>query len=663
MIIQEELNQKNIDLYALELKKNKDKTTPFEYFNQTLFTLIDPYEIASINENFHQILQTIEFENLDEANSLLLVYNGFHNSVVGFIQQSEIIEDDKKFEKLTSNILDAFLKYENKKSFTKKFDSIIDKFLAKVFDVYEIEINEHNTKTNNDLIAYLSSIFGNEDIALQMISLMHISMDLNQNNSFDLKKIKVYFSLYINFVTILNSMRQTILENIEDQKEFLPRREKENIVQALQDPQNMEKVGRNEPCPCGSGKKYKKCCMNKKAVVSNPLDELDIPMAKHLPLSKKAIDGFYSLWSRFVNFANKELCEKRGTPYQKLYFKDEEDKYTLNEYAMKENYYFEVRNFILINFNSLVELFIETTKLSLENIDTLNEWKEYRLQSSFCFIYEKMPHGAIVWDMESKEYYYVYDLYSSIYDLSTKDKPMDMLLLPYKGRIIYDGVIGHGNVNFGSGAAKSFLEEYCTIRKENRISEKLPKQSSTTKILQLRIDIAGAKPPIWRRVLIPDTLTYQSFHYLIQDLFDWEDAHLYDFKTRSGIYTEPDDVDELSLFANENKNAADFVIGEDLIELGDTITYTYDFGDNWEHKIVLEEIKKFDENEVYPKCIKGKNSGPLEDIGGIYAYNEIVQAIKHNDIDTLLFKYGLDETYDPTYFKIKEINEIISEYR
>ena len=24
-----------------------------------------------------------------------------------------------------------------------------------------------------------------------------------------------------------------------------------------------KKVGRNDPCPCGSGKKYKKCCMNK----------------------------------------------------------------------------------------------------------------------------------------------------------------------------------------------------------------------------------------------------------------------------------------------------------------------------------------------------------------------------------------------------------------
>jgi len=24
-----------------------------------------------------------------------------------------------------------------------------------------------------------------------------------------------------------------------------------------------KKIGRNEKCPCGSGKKYKKCCLNK----------------------------------------------------------------------------------------------------------------------------------------------------------------------------------------------------------------------------------------------------------------------------------------------------------------------------------------------------------------------------------------------------------------
>jgi hypothetical protein len=30
------------------------------------------------------------------------------------------------------------------------------------------------------------------------------------------------------------------------------------------------KIGRNEPCPCGSGKKYKKCCLDKQ---SNKMDK------------------------------------------------------------------------------------------------------------------------------------------------------------------------------------------------------------------------------------------------------------------------------------------------------------------------------------------------------------------------------------------------------
>jgi len=33
-------------------------------------------------------------------------------------------------------------------------------------------------------------------------------------------------------------------------------------------PNNTVKVGRNEPCPCGSGKKYKKCCLNQFSKVS-----------------------------------------------------------------------------------------------------------------------------------------------------------------------------------------------------------------------------------------------------------------------------------------------------------------------------------------------------------------------------------------------------------
>ena len=36
----------------------------------------------------------------------------------------------------------------------------------------------------------------------------------------------------------------------------------------------MAKIGRNEPCPCGSGRKFKRCCLGKQQVASDNLTEV-----------------------------------------------------------------------------------------------------------------------------------------------------------------------------------------------------------------------------------------------------------------------------------------------------------------------------------------------------------------------------------------------------
>jgi len=41
---------------------------------------------------------------------------------------------------------------------------------------------------------------------------------------------------------------------------FRKEREGDLGVDAPETRRNVSKVGRNDPCPCGSGKKYKKCC-------------------------------------------------------------------------------------------------------------------------------------------------------------------------------------------------------------------------------------------------------------------------------------------------------------------------------------------------------------------------------------------------------------------
>lgn len=56
-----------------------------------------------------------------------------------------------------------------------------------------------------------------------------------------------------------NSMAEELEEIILQNSEFLKDVQKTKPI--IRD----KKIGRNEPCPCGSGKKYKKCCMNKEA--------------------------------------------------------------------------------------------------------------------------------------------------------------------------------------------------------------------------------------------------------------------------------------------------------------------------------------------------------------------------------------------------------------
>ena len=47
---------------------------------------------------------------------------------------------------------------------------------------------------------------------------------------------------------------------------------------------------------------------------------------------------------------------------------------------------------------------------------------------------------------------------------------------------------------------------------------------------QFKIQIKGiTKPPVWRRVLVPDTYTFLQFHQVIQYAFNWSDYHLFEF--------------------------------------------------------------------------------------------------------------------------------------
>ena len=177
-------------------------------------------------------------------------------------------------------------------------------------------------------------------------------------------------------------------------------------------------------------------------------------------------------------------------------------------------------------------------------------------------------------------------------------------------------------------------------------------------IYQIKISLIGAKPPVWRTVLVPSDLDLGAFHDVIQVAMGWTDSHLHQFMDDKKSYGIPDDDFEL-----EMEDETKYKLSQLLKKEKDTITYEYDFGDSWEHKILLEKILPDDGKSVLPVCIKGKRACPPEDCGGIWGYEDLLEAISnpnHPEHEDMLEWLG--EEFDPEEFDLEEINDDLTEY-
>ena len=176
--------------------------------------------------------------------------------------------------------------------------------------------------------------------------------------------------------------------------------------------------------------------------------------------------------------------------------------------------------------------------------------------------------------------------------------------------------------------------------------------------MQLKLSLRGvAKPPVWRRLLVPADMRLDRLHDVIQTSMGWTDTHVHVFSTAAGDYGVPDP--ELG-FRNE-RNAR---LGQFLKQPGDHIQYTYDFGDGWEHDLVLEKRLDPDPEAQIPACLAGKGACPPEDCGGPWGYTDLKETLddpRHNDHAGMLDWLTLDsaEHFDPAACNLIEINEVL----
>lgn len=171
------------------------------------------------------------------------------------------------------------------------------------------------------------------------------------------------------------------------------------------------------------------------------------------------------------------------------------------------------------------------------------------------------------------------------------------------------------------------------------------------KIVQLKIELKGSKPLIWRRLQVPNNITFNRLHKILNTAMGWYESHLYLFELadfRIGDKEWDDSGDWLS----DKK-----VKLSEMIQNAKTFVYLYDFGDGWQHKIKIEKILEVDTDQKYPVCIGGANNCPPEDCGGLGGFEDfktIITDKNHPEYGHLFEWYGRE--YDATEFSVEDTN-------
>ena len=189
------------------------------------------------------------------------------------------------------------------------------------------------------------------------------------------------------------------------------------------------------------------------------------------------------------------------------------------------------------------------------------------------------------------------------------------------------------------------------------MSPKSTKFSST--VYQLKIALLDSNPLIWRRLLVLNNISLYKLHQIIQIAMGWTNSHLHKFVIEDEIYSIPS-ADDWEPVIDEREYRLNKIIPSE----NSKFIYLYDFGDSWEHEVLVEKTIQPETDAIYPVCIEGKRACPPEDVGGIGGYEEFLEATSdpdHDNHDSFLEWLGGEFVSED--FDLPEINRSLSQIK
>jgi hypothetical protein len=178
-------------------------------------------------------------------------------------------------------------------------------------------------------------------------------------------------------------------------------------------------------------------------------------------------------------------------------------------------------------------------------------------------------------------------------------------------------------------------------------------------VYRLYVFLLDIAPPIWRRVELSSETSLAQLHTVLQAAMGWQDYHLHEFEIGGKRYGVPDEE-----FDQPGEVIKDSTVrlSKALPRKGASLLYSYDFGDNWAHSVILEDIVPVEPEAKYPRVIDGARACPPEDSGGPYSYADLVEILakpRHKEHHQMREWAG--KNFDPEKFSAKAANLLLKQ--
>jgi Plasmid pRiA4b ORF-3-like protein len=168
---------------------------------------------------------------------------------------------------------------------------------------------------------------------------------------------------------------------------------------------------------------------------------------------------------------------------------------------------------------------------------------------------------------------------------------------------------------------------------------------------EMRIGLLGFRPEIWRRVLVPGSVRLNKLHLIFQDVMGWTNSHLHAFRMADALYgMQFDDCPEDEL--DEKKFTLAGVVGP-----GSRFVYEYDFGDSWEHEVIVALASRVRPALRVAVCLEGANACPPENVGGTGGYEELLEVLADPSREEHRhYVSWVGRSFDPKRFDLAQVN-------